>query len=102
MAANIDMIQKVYSELGNKINKAREIVARPLTYTDKILYAHLIELPEIPMGKRHEFRRYWEMSRWPKEAQLLADLVRAVMPKNWKEDPAWVRLAEALGKTDGR
>ncbi len=46
MAANIDMIQKVYSELGFKIEKAREIVGRPLTYTDKVLYAHLNVLPD--------------------------------------------------------
>lgn len=55
MAANIDMIQKVYSELGNKINKAREIVGRPLTYTDKILYAHLIVLPEKELKRGEDY-----------------------------------------------
>jgi aconitate hydratase len=43
MTANFDMIQKVYAGLINKINEARKIVGRPLTYTEKILYAHLWE-----------------------------------------------------------
>ncbi len=55
MAANIDMIQKVYSELGNKIEKAREILGRPLTYTDKILYSHLSELPERELKRGEDY-----------------------------------------------
>jgi len=46
MAANIDMIQKVYSELGDKVVKIRSILGRPLTYTDKVLYSHLCVEPE--------------------------------------------------------
>ncbi len=41
MAANIDMIKKVYSEFADKLEKAREVVNRPLTYAEKILYTHL-------------------------------------------------------------
>ena len=41
MAANIDMIKKVYSEFADKLEKARKVVNRPLTYTEKILYTHL-------------------------------------------------------------
>jgi aconitate hydratase A / 2-methylisocitrate dehydratase len=43
MTANLEMIQKVYNELKNKQDVARDILGRPMTYTEKILYAHLWE-----------------------------------------------------------
>ncbi len=53
MAANIDMIKKVYSEFEDRLNKARKILNRPLTYSEKILYTHLWENPskELARGK---------------------------------------------------
>lgn len=41
MAFDIDMIKKVYSQIAGRVDKAREIVGRPLTLSEKILYAHL-------------------------------------------------------------
>jgi len=41
MAFDIDMIKKVYAQLPSKIEAARKLVGRPLTLTEKILYAHL-------------------------------------------------------------
>lgn len=41
MAANIDMIKKVYEEFQNKLSDVRKNVNRPLTYTEKVLYTHL-------------------------------------------------------------
>ena len=41
MAANIDMIKNVFSNMEEKQDKAREILNRPMTYTEKVLYAHL-------------------------------------------------------------
>lgn len=41
MAFDINMIKKVYSSFPERINAAREAVGRPLTLTEKILYAHL-------------------------------------------------------------
>ena len=47
MAFDIEMIQKVYAEYPTKIAKARELLGRPLTFTEKILYSHLADaLPE--------------------------------------------------------
>ena len=43
MAFDIDTIQKVYSGLEARITKARELVGRPLTLAEKILYSHLYE-----------------------------------------------------------
>ncbi|QAR30119.1 aconitate hydratase [Ornithobacterium rhinotracheale] len=41
MAFDIDMIKGVYARAKQRIDKAREIVGRPLTHAEKILYSHL-------------------------------------------------------------
>lgn len=41
MAFDLDLIQKVYAEMPGKIQIARQLLGRPLTLTEKILYAHL-------------------------------------------------------------
>ena len=53
MAANIDMIKKVYSEFGTKLGKVKKNLNRPLTYAEKILYTHLWEdaKNELKRGK---------------------------------------------------
>ncbi len=49
MAFDIDMIKKVYENLPKKIETARKVIGRPLTFTEKILYAHLTEgMPSAP------------------------------------------------------
>ena len=35
------MIEKVYASMATRVDKARELVGRPLTLTEKILYTHL-------------------------------------------------------------
>ncbi|MCB9046844.1 MAG: aconitate hydratase [Chitinophagales bacterium] len=45
MAFDIDLIKKVYSEYPSRIAAARQLVGRPLTFSEKILYAHLSETP---------------------------------------------------------
>jgi aconitate hydratase len=46
---DLKLIKKIYSELPHKVEKAQKILGRPMTYTEKILYAHLFdnEKPEI-------------------------------------------------------
>ncbi len=41
MAFDIDMIKKVYSQYDERITAARQVVNKPLTLSEKILYAHL-------------------------------------------------------------
>lgn len=43
MAFDLDMIKKVYSNYGSRIDSARKVVGKPLSLTEKILYAHLWE-----------------------------------------------------------
>lgn len=41
MVFDLDLIKKVYSELPGKVAAARKLTGKPLTMTEKILYAHL-------------------------------------------------------------
>ncbi len=41
MAFDIDMIKRVYTNMAERVDKAREIVGKPLTLSEKILYSHL-------------------------------------------------------------
>ncbi|MDF2478581.1 MAG: aconitate hydratase [Sphingobacterium sp.] len=41
MAFDVDMIKKVYSHYDERIAAARQVVNKPLTLSEKILYAHL-------------------------------------------------------------
>ncbi|MFT4668794.1 MAG: aconitate hydratase [Flavobacteriaceae bacterium] len=43
MAFDIEMIKKVYSQMAERVDKAREVVGKPLTLSEKILYNHLWE-----------------------------------------------------------
>lgn len=41
MAFDIEMIREVYKHLPSRVTEARKLVGRPLTLSEKILYAHL-------------------------------------------------------------
>ncbi|WP_109851962.1 aconitate hydratase [Aquimarina sp. AU58] len=41
MAFDIDMIKKVYSQVADRVDAAREVTGKPLTLAEKILYSHL-------------------------------------------------------------
>ena len=43
MAFDIEMIKTLYNNFATKIDAARKVVNKPLTLTEKILYAHLTE-----------------------------------------------------------
>jgi len=43
MAFDIEMIKKVYANFGTRVEAARKVTGKPLTLTEKILYAHLWE-----------------------------------------------------------
>lgn len=56
MAFDIEMIKKVYAELPSKISAARQLLNRPLTLTEKILYSHLHasqKLEDFQRGKSY-------------------------------------------------
>ncbi len=47
MVFDLDMIKKVYSDIGNKIDAARAVLNKPMTLTEKILYSHLFDSNKI-------------------------------------------------------
>ncbi|MDY3345373.1 aconitate hydratase [Riemerella anatipestifer] len=54
MTFDFDMIKKVYSDFENRVNAAREFMGRPLTYSEKILCAHLFSEQKPEAFKRGE------------------------------------------------
>lgn len=55
MTANYDMIQNVYSAFRAKVSSAREVLNRPMTYAEKILYAHLWEAAEKGFARGKDY-----------------------------------------------
>jgi aconitate hydratase len=58
MAFDIEMIKALYDAMPAKIKAAREKLQRPLTLTEKILYAHLNEespVDNFSRGKDYVF-----------------------------------------------
>jgi aconitate hydratase len=47
MVFDIDKIKKVYAEMPAKIDNARKVLGKPLTLSEKILYAHLHSSSEV-------------------------------------------------------
>jgi aconitate hydratase len=45
MAFDVEMIQRVYANLGERVEAARQAVGKPLTLSEKILYSHLFAEP---------------------------------------------------------
>ncbi|MBI2427928.1 MAG: aconitate hydratase [Ignavibacteriales bacterium] len=46
MIFDLGMIKKVYTDYAKKVTHARKLVGKPLTLTEKILYAHFWEAPK--------------------------------------------------------
>jgi aconitate hydratase len=56
MAFDIEMIKKVYAEMPAKVDAARKTIGRPLTLSEKILFAHLhadMKLAGFERGKSY-------------------------------------------------
>lgn len=59
MAFDINMIQKIYTDLPGKIEKTRKVLNKSLTLTEKILYSHLYDTTikqYAPGGDYADFR----------------------------------------------
>ncbi|MGZ5248006.1 MAG: aconitase family protein, partial [Flavitalea sp.] len=55
MVFDLDLIKKVYSELPGKISRARQLVGKPLTLAEKILYAHLFQEPNTAYTRGKDY-----------------------------------------------
>ena len=59
MAFDIDVIKRVYAEMSSKIERAKQVIGKPLTLSEKVLYSHLwneeISRPYIRGGEYVDF-----------------------------------------------
>ncbi|MGB9665372.1 MAG: aconitate hydratase [Ignavibacteria bacterium] len=55
MLFDLELIKKVYSDFAERVDHAKKILGRPMTYAEKILYAHTWELPSRPFERGKDF-----------------------------------------------
>lgn len=56
MAFDIDMIKKVYAQMPERVDQARQLLGRPLTLSEKILYNHLWDaIPNEPYTRGKDY-----------------------------------------------
>ena len=56
MTFDLDLIARVYKTFTQRVDAARKLLNRPLTLTEKILYAHLEEkLPAAPFTRGKDY-----------------------------------------------
>jgi len=55
MLFDFDLIKKVYSDFAEKVDDAKKILGRPMTYAEKILYSHLWDKPTRPFERGKDF-----------------------------------------------
>lgn len=52
---DLDLIKSVYSNFKTKVDEAKKILNRPMTFTEKVLYAHLWSMPDKPFARGKDF-----------------------------------------------
>jgi aconitate hydratase len=55
MVFDLDLIKKLYGQLPSKVDAARKLVGKPLTLSEKILYAHLFVTPSRAYGRGKDY-----------------------------------------------
>jgi aconitate hydratase len=55
MAFDLDLIQRVYAAMPEKVAAARKLLDRPLTLTEKILYSHLDQPATTPLTRGEDY-----------------------------------------------
>jgi len=60
---DFDLVQRVYSSFKDKVDKAKEVLGRPMTYAEKILYSHLSPEQELKAFARGEDYVYFAPDR---------------------------------------
>lgn len=59
MLFDLEMIQSVYSKIPARVDEARNILKRPLTLSEKIIYSHLIDGTQNKIYERgHDFAEF--------------------------------------------
>ena len=54
MVLDIDMLKAFYADYGQTVEAARKVLGRPMTYAEKVLYAHLFDKNAVKAYQRGE------------------------------------------------
>lgn len=54
MILDVDMLRRFYADYSSRVDSARKTLGRPLTYAEKVLYAHLFSSEDLKPYKRGE------------------------------------------------
>lgn len=54
MILDVDMLRQFYAGYSSRVDSARKTLGRPLTYAEKVLYAHLFSFEDLKPYKRGE------------------------------------------------
>ena len=52
MILDFELMKKFYASYGERVEKARKEICRPLTYAEKVLYAHLFRPSDLKPYQR--------------------------------------------------
>lgn len=52
MVLDIEMLRQFYAHYANKVDHAKKVIGRPLTYAEKVLYAHLYDDKDLKSYQR--------------------------------------------------
>lgn len=55
MTKDIGLIRRYFDSLGARMQRVAELLKRPLTLTEKILYSHIGELPSAPYERGRDY-----------------------------------------------
>lgn len=55
---DFDLIKSVYKSFKEKVDTAKKLLGRPMTYAEKILYAHLWNMPSKPYERGVDFAEF--------------------------------------------
>ena len=54
MIQDLDMLRAFYANYGARVDAARQVMGRPLTYAEKVLYAHVYDISKLQPYRRGE------------------------------------------------
>ena len=81
MTFDLDIIKRFYDKLPNKVETARELLGRPITLSEKILYAHLSDSPNIECKRAVDYANFYPDRVAMQDATAQMALLQFMMAK---------------------
>ena len=81
MTFDLDIIKRFYDKLPNKVETARELLGRPMTLSEKILYAHLSDNPKVECKRAVDYANFYPDRVAMQDATAQMALLQFMMAK---------------------